>query len=94
VTMDHVLPKSWYPKDMPDDVNRWTAPSCKPCNHSLGVIERELKIRFGFCLPPDHPALWNVIHFGSRSITHAVSIYLLHSLYGVFLHHLYVARVK
>ena len=51
-TRDHVFPKSWYPATTPDEVQRWTVPSCGRCNGELGKIERELFIRLALCVDP------------------------------------------
>jgi hypothetical protein len=51
-TADHVFPDSWYPDTTPTTVQRWTVPSCLPCNKHLGQLERDLLIRYGLCLDP------------------------------------------
>jgi hypothetical protein len=51
-TKDHVFPKSWYPETTPGEVQRWTVPSCGPCNNKLGNTERELFIRLALCVDP------------------------------------------
>ena len=38
-TRDHVFPSSWYPETTPDEVQRWTAPSCERCNGHYGRME-------------------------------------------------------
>ncbi|HYV94623.1 MAG TPA: hypothetical protein VE978_22810 [Chitinophagales bacterium] len=48
-TRDHVFPKSWYPDDTPNSVQRPTIPSCLECNNKLGSAERELFIRLAAC---------------------------------------------
>jgi hypothetical protein len=39
-TKDHVFPASWYPETTPEEIQRWTAPSCGACNNRLGSIEK------------------------------------------------------
>jgi len=51
-TKDHVFPKSWYPENTPDILQRWTAPSCAECNGRSGERERELFIRLALCVDP------------------------------------------
>ena len=52
VTADHVFPRSWYPDDTPESVQRPTAPSCGECNNRLSRIEQELLVRLGLCVHP------------------------------------------
>jgi hypothetical protein len=51
-TRDHVFPGSWYPDGTPGDVQRPTAPSCKPCNGRSGKQENYLLGRLGLCIDP------------------------------------------
>jgi hypothetical protein len=51
-TKDHVFPSSWYPDTTPDAVQRWTAPSCEPCNGYFGQLEKELLVSFACCIDP------------------------------------------
>jgi len=51
-TKDHVFPKSWYPKNTPAHVQRWTVPSCADCNGEFGAKEKELFIRLALCVDP------------------------------------------
>lgn len=53
ITRDHVLPSSWYPDATPEEVQRWTVPSCEACNNQLSRVERELLIRMGLCVDPE-----------------------------------------
>src|SRR5262245_28735672 len=52
-TKDHVFPDSWYPESTPKTVQRWTVPSCKPCNRDLCKTEREVFVRLGLCVNPE-----------------------------------------
>ncbi len=56
ITKDHIFPKSWYPDNTPEEVQRWTIPACKRCNEELGKIEEDLFMRLGMCIPPDRIA--------------------------------------
>lgn len=56
ITADHMLPKSWYPDATPDDLERWTVPSCEECNRFLGKVEDELKGRLALALDAKNPA--------------------------------------
>jgi len=51
-TRDHVFPASWYPLTTPSEVERWTVPSCRKCNCTLGKKEKELFIRLAMCVDP------------------------------------------
>jgi hypothetical protein len=51
-TKDHVFPASWYPDTTPNDVQRWTVPSCSECNGTLGKIEKEMFVRLALCTNP------------------------------------------
>ena len=51
-TKDHVFPDSWYPETTPDDTQRWTVPSCGPCNNRLSSIERKVFSRLALCIDP------------------------------------------
>lgn len=51
-TDDHVFPKSWFPASTPSSVQRWTAPSCRDCNNSLGKLEEQLLSRFALTIEP------------------------------------------
>jgi DUF2934 family protein len=55
-TKDHVFPSSWYPDTTPDEVQRWTAPSCKRCNEYFGRLEKELLIFLACCINPQKAA--------------------------------------
>jgi hypothetical protein len=68
ITNDHVLPRSWYPDNTDADLNRWTAPSCRSCNHELGTIEQSLGIRIGFCLDPEGEETTGLYQRSLRSI--------------------------
>lgn len=49
-TKDHVFPKSWYPDTTEADVQRPTAPCCKPCNKRFGNMENALLQKLGLCV--------------------------------------------
>ncbi len=51
-TKDHVFPSSWYPDSTPPEVQRWTVPSCAPCNGCFGAMEDELFVRLALCVDP------------------------------------------
>jgi hypothetical protein len=51
-TRDHVFPRSWYPESTPEDVQRPTVPSCRPCNGKSGKLENYVLGRLGLCLDP------------------------------------------
>ena len=51
-TKDHVFPSSWYPVTTPENVQRWTVPSCAKCNGNFGEMEKDLFIRAAICVGP------------------------------------------
>lgn len=53
---DHLFPKSWYPETTSERVQRWTIPSCIPCNRAFGEIEEEMLITMGLAVEPSHYA--------------------------------------
>jgi hypothetical protein len=55
-TKDHVFPRSWYPDTTPDDVQRWTAPSCESCNGHFRELEKELVVFLACCINPTKSA--------------------------------------
>jgi len=54
-TKDHVFPTSWYPETTPEDIQRWTAPSCGECKNSLGSMEKKVFSRLILCVDPQKP---------------------------------------
>jgi hypothetical protein len=52
LTDDHVVPDSWYPRDVPPH-DRPVVPSCVTCNRRLGRVERAIGVRLGLCFGPD-----------------------------------------
>ena len=61
-TKDHVFPGSWYPDSTPQQVQRWTVPSCQPSNNKFGAMEESLFVRFVMCVDPRKQAasgVWN-----------------------------------
>ncbi len=57
VTYDHGFPSSWYPDSTPSTVQRWTAPSCRKCNHELGRLEKDMLVRIVLCIDPRKEAV-------------------------------------
>jgi Protein of unknown function (DUF2934) len=68
VTKDHVFPSSWYPDTTPDEVQRWTAPSCQRCNGESGRLEEELLIFFACCINPGKAAASGLYERVRRSL--------------------------
>jgi hypothetical protein len=67
-TKDHVFPSSWYPDTTPDDVQRWTAPSCESCNGHFGELEKELLVFLAYCINPTKPAAQGLYERARRTI--------------------------
>lgn len=54
-SMDHAIPKSWYPDGTPNTAERPTAPACTDCNQRLSKIEQELRRALALQLAPRWP---------------------------------------
>ncbi|MCB1690005.1 MAG: hypothetical protein KDI33_16025 [Halioglobus sp.] len=65
---DHVFPVSWYPDSHDAQEEKWKVPSCPQCNSKLGAIEKDLLIRLGLALNPDHPAAAGIGEKAIRSL--------------------------
>ena len=52
VTMDHILPRSWYPDNTPENLEKWKAPACFDCNNRLSKVEQELLLTLPLCINP------------------------------------------
>lgn len=53
LTDEHVFPNSWYPNNVPSNIQKWKVPSCKFCNQKFGKIEQEILLTAGLCLDPN-----------------------------------------
>lgn len=67
-TKDHVFPSSWYPDTTPDDVQRWTAPSCESCNGHFGELEKNLLVYLAYCINPTKPAAQGLYERSRRTL--------------------------
>jgi hypothetical protein len=67
-TKDHVFTDSWYPESTPETVQRWTVPSCVPCNRDLGLMEKEVFVRLGLCVDPRKVAATGISERVIRSL--------------------------
>jgi hypothetical protein len=67
-TKDHVFPSSWYPDTTPDEVQRWTAPSCESCNGHFGELEKNLLVYLAYCINPTKPAAQGLYERARRTI--------------------------
>jgi len=65
---DHVFPRSWYPDTTPANIEKWTVPSCIPCNRTHGKVEERLLLNLGICLAPGAIASAGVSERALRSI--------------------------
>jgi hypothetical protein len=52
-TIDHVIPRSFYPDSTPPNQAKWKAPCCSKCNNRYSKIEKEILEKLGLCLNPD-----------------------------------------
>ncbi|HHT9137847.1 MAG TPA: hypothetical protein ACFYEK_11475 [Candidatus Wunengus sp. YC60] len=69
LTSDHLLPKAWFPKDMPENIERWQIPSCSECNKNYGKLEEDLLVAFSHCLDQKDPLCKGLYIKAKRSIT-------------------------
>ncbi|OHC05539.1 MAG: hypothetical protein A2Z57_05060 [Planctomycetes bacterium RIFCSPHIGHO2_12_39_6] len=69
LTSDHLLPKAWLPKSIPENVERWQIPSCSECNKNYGKLEEDLLVAFSHCLDPKDPLYEGLYIKAKRSIT-------------------------
>lgn len=67
-TKDHVFPSSWYPDTTPEDVQRWTAPSCESCNGHFGELEKDLLVFLACCIDPTKPAAQGLYERARRTM--------------------------
>lgn len=67
-TKDHVFPSSWYPDTTPDEVQRWTAPSCAICNGHFGELEKKLLVLLAYCINPTLPAAQGLYERARRTM--------------------------
>ena len=50
LTEDHIFPRSWYPESTPNNLEKWTAPSCDKCNKNLAEAEEMVFNRLIFSI--------------------------------------------
>lgn len=67
LTVDHVIARSWYPKNTPP-IEKWKAPSCGPCNNKLSGDENIVLERIAWCLDPKDPSLIDIINRARRAV--------------------------
>ena len=67
-TKDHVFPSSWYPDTTPEDVQRWTAPSCESCNGHFDELEKDLLVFLACCIDPTKPAAQGLYERARRTM--------------------------
>ncbi|OGZ97521.1 MAG: hypothetical protein A3G49_04420 [Candidatus Sungbacteria bacterium RIFCSPLOWO2_12_FULL_41_11] len=68
LTEDHIFPVSWYPDSTPENLEKWTAPSCEECNQKLGKIESEICLRVGPATNPSDSAASGIAESTMRRI--------------------------
>ena len=52
-TVDHLIPRAWYPETTPPNFEKWNFPFCEPCNRQYSKLENRLLFQLGICLPPE-----------------------------------------
>lgn len=68
LTKEHIFPKSWYPDDLPPDIEKWTTLSCGECNSSFGKLEQEILIFAALCFDPNNSTTKTISDRALRSI--------------------------
>lgn len=68
VTVDHIIPDSWYPEDSNSNFEKWKVPCCQECNNKYSKLEQSLLIKLGLCLSPDESKNKGIIDKTMRSI--------------------------
>jgi len=69
LTSDHVLPKAWYPDNMPENIEKWQVPSCHKCNWEHGRNEEELLLKLGLHFDPQEGFFKEIAKKVVRSIS-------------------------
>jgi hypothetical protein len=67
-TADHWFPRAWYPSSTPDQIAKWSFPSCVRCNGELGVIEDSLRHRLALGIDPGSLAGQGIVDSALRSM--------------------------
>lgn len=69
------MPKSWYPDDTPDNLEKWQVPSCRKCNWAHGRNEEELFLKLALHFDPGEGPFQKIAQkvFRSMSPEHANS---------------------
>ncbi|BBD62474.1 hypothetical protein NIES2109_53180 [Nostoc sp. HK-01] len=68
LTRDHVFPSAWYPDNTPENVQRWTIPSCRECNNEYGKLEEDMLLKLGLCINPEYAKSSGITEKALRSI--------------------------
>lgn len=68
LTKEHVFPESWYPDDLPLNVEKWKVPSCQKCNSEFGKLEQEILILAVLCFDQNNSATKTISDRVLRSI--------------------------
>jgi hypothetical protein len=68
LTDDHIFPVSWYPENAPPDLERWKAPSCRPCNAALGKMEADFLMRLALCVNPQAATTAGIVQRALRAM--------------------------
>ena len=72
-TKDHVFPGSWYPNTTPPEVNRWTVPSCRPCNHNKSKLENYSRRYLAACVGANSPRAKGIWEGAFRGLSPSVA---------------------
>ncbi len=68
ITVDHIIPNSWFPEGTPENTARWKAPACRDCNNRFSRIEKNLIERLGLCLNPNDPLVGDIARKAARAL--------------------------
>jgi hypothetical protein len=68
ITVDHVIPRSWFPNSAAVKQSMWTAPCCTTCNNNYSRIEKNLLERLGLGLDPSDPVVGDIARKAARAL--------------------------
>lgn len=68
ITVDHIIPDSWYPEGLQSNFEKWKISCCQKCNNKYSKLEQDLLIKFGLCLDPNESETEGVVNKAMRSI--------------------------
>jgi hypothetical protein len=68
-TDDHVLARSLYASDVPENLEKWAVPSCGKCNGEKSKLENYVLVHWGLGVDQDDPAYKDIADRANRAIS-------------------------